>query len=325
MVELYKIKSDGEIHEIKKFPFSDEVNDLEDFIMKNEGVLGNVTLLNRQIVIPTGKRIDIWGLDTLDFRPIIIELKNVTCGLEIIPQILPYYNFVKSNPDTLKLKAISDTKFQEKLRSLEVDEQKLTNGLEGDPKIIIIAPSFKEELLNIVDYVKFDIELIEISRYKSDIGDPIVTINKPQTTITPPAITRVMEDWTWEKYKVEGISDRKLEIAKGIKASIDDLLQKENIELKPIFRKLYIPYQFGRNNVILIDLQYTSWTNGDIRLSFKIDEKPDLDSEGITIEHTKTRWFKDYGEWSIFFNKIVDLTPLLPIIKKAYRNIAGEK
>lgn len=76
---------------MEKAPFSDEPKELEDFIMKNEEILGDVALLGHQIKLPDGKRIDIWGVDLFDLCPLIIELKNVTVGLEAIPQVLPYY------------------------------------------------------------------------------------------------------------------------------------------------------------------------------------------------------------------------------------------
>ena len=325
MVELYRIKSGGEILEVEKAPFSDEPKELEDFVMKNEGILGNVALINRQITIPDGKRIDLWGLDTLDLRPVIIELKNTISEIGVIPQILPYYNFVKSNPDTLKFRALSDKKFMKKLGEVEVDKDKLSKGLEGDPKVILIAPVFSKELLDVVDYIKFDVELVEISRYKTGEGEFLVTINKPLIVTTPPATVRVMEEWNWEKYQKEGISKKKIEIAKGLKESIDNIISKEKINLQPIFRKLYIPYQIGRNNVFWLDVGYTSWTTGDVLLSFNLEKKPDLKAEGIEIEHTRTKWFEKYNQWSIFFNKIVDLSPLIPIIKRSYEYVTGTK
>lgn len=322
MVELYKL--DNKIIEVKKAPFSDEPKELEDFVMKSEVIFGNVALLNHQIRIPDGRKIDIWGLDTLDLRPVIIELKNVITGIEVIPQILPYYNFVKSNPDTLKFKALSDTKFMEKLRALEIDKNKLSKGLEGDPKLIVISPSFKKELLDAVDFLKFDVELIEISRFETENGF-LAAIDKPQGAVPIPATVRVMEKWDWGKYQEEGISEKKIEVAKGLKEKIDLIITKEKIDLEPIFRKLYIPYQSGRNNVFWIDLGYTSWTTGDVRLVFYLDKEPNLKTENIEIEHTTTKWDEKYKIWSIYFNKIVDLPPLIPIIKKSYEYVTGAK
>jgi len=325
MSSLYKIKPDGELLEIERAPFSDEPKELENFVMKNERILGNVVLLNRQVMLPNGNRIDIWGLDTLELRPVIVELKNVITGIEIIPQILPYYSFVKSHPDSLKFRALSDEKFMSKLISLEIDREKLDKGLEGDPKVILVAPRFKKELLDVVDYLNFDIDLVEIYRYKTDAGEFLVIVNKPQSTAPAKAAVKVMEEWSWEKYQKEGISEKKIEIAKGIKDQLDVIVKREKIPVEPIFRKLYIPYQSGRSNVFWIDLGYTSWTTGDVLITFYLDKKPDLEAEGIKIEYTKTKWNEEYNLWSIFFNKAVDLSPLIPLIKKSYEYVTGQK
>ena len=326
MVEVYKISQNGEISEIKREPFSDETKDLEDFIIKNEGILGTVALVNHQITIPTIPKgiIDIWGLDTLELRPVIVELKNYISGLEIISQILPYYKFVKSNPDTLRLKIISNEIFMKKLKELGIDSEKINKGLEGEPKVIIVAPGFKQDLIDTIEHINFEIELVELSRYVSH-DSILVTINKPQPPLTSVITTRVMEEWDWEKYKKEGMSDKKIKTASELKQRIDDLLKREKIDLKPIFRKLYIPYQSGRNNVFFIDLGYTSYETGDVRLNFKLDKEPNLKEDDIKIEHTKTKWFEDYGEWSIFFDKPVDLSPLVPIFKKSYEHVTGAK
>ncbi|MEM0313602.1 MAG: hypothetical protein QXQ41_03535 [Candidatus Bathyarchaeia archaeon] len=325
MSSIYKIKPSGEFLEVERAPFSDETKELESFIMKNERILGNVVLLNRQVILPDGKRIDIWGLDTLDLCPVIVELKNVSVGIEVIPQILPYYSFVKSNPDSLKFRAISEEKFMSKLASFEIDREKLDRFLEEDPKVILVAPKFNKDLLDVVDYFKIKIELVEIYRYKTDAGETLVMVNKPQLTEPVKATVRVMEDWNWEKYQKVGISEKKIEVAKGLKEKIDNIIKNEKIPVEPIFRKLYIPYQSGRSNVFWIDLGYTSWTTGDVRIGFYLDKEPNLEAEGIKIEHTKTRWEEGYNQWSIFFNKPVDLSALTPIIKKSYEYVTGQK
>jgi len=325
LTELYKIGSRGQTAKIEKSQFSDEPKELEDFILKNERILGEVVLINRQIELPDKKRIDVWGVDLIELRPLIVELKNVATGLEVIPQILPYYNFVKSNPDTLKFKAFSDSKFMKKIEEWGKSKDELEKGLEQDPKVFIVAPSFENELSDTVNYLKFDTELIEISRYKTDEAEFFVTVSKPQSMITPPATVRVMEEWNWEKYQKEGVAKRKIDIAKGLKEQIDAIVEKEHLNLQPIFRKMYIPYQSGRNNVFWIDLGYTSWETGDVILWFYMAEKPDLRAEGIDIQHTRTKWLKDYNQWMIFFDKTVDLSPLTPVIKRSYEYRTGEK
>jgi hypothetical protein len=77
--------------------------------------------------------------------------------------------------------------------------------------------------------------------------------------------------------------------------------------------------------VFWIDLGYTSWTTGDVLFSLYLEREPDLEAEGIKIEHTKTKWSDEYNVWSIFFNKIVNLSPLTSIIKKSYEYVTGQK
>jgi hypothetical protein len=325
MSDLYKIDPRGELLRIESAPFSDEPRELEDFIMKNEKVLGNVVLLNRQVVLPDGKRIDIWGLDILEFRPVIVELKNNVAGIEILSQIIPYYTFVKSNPDSLKAKALSDEEFRSKLESLEIDQEKLVESLEEDPKVILVAPEFEKELLDAIDCLDFDVELVEIHRYRTDTGEFIVTVNKPQPTALVRKTVSVREEWSWEKYQEKGISEKKIEIAKALKNQLDEIVKREKIPVEPIFRKFYIPYQSGRNNVFWIDLGYTSWTAGDVMVNFYLDKNPDLEAEGIKIEYTKTKWTEKYNIFAIFFNKVTDLSSLTPIIKKSYEYVTGKK
>lgn len=325
LTDLYKIGSNGQIIEIDKSQFSDETNDFEEFIMKNERILGQISLISHQITLPDKKRIDAWGIDTLDFRPVIVEFKNVTIGVDVISQILPYYDFVKSNPDTLKYKAVSDTMFMKKMEVLGKSKENLEKGLEQEPRVLIVAPSFEDELVKLVNFLKFDVELIEISRYKTANNEFFVTVNRPEIPSTSPAAVRVKEDWDWEKYEKEGIAKRKIDIAKQLKTQLESIIKKENLKLQSIFRKLYIPYQFGRKNVFWIDLSYTSWETGGVVIWFYLESEPNLKSENIEIEYKQQKWFKDYNQWGITLDKAVDLSPLVPIIKRSYQYMTGEK
>jgi hypothetical protein len=325
LTNLYRVDSKSEIVEIEKAQFSDETNDFEDFIMKNERLLGKIALINHQITLPDKKRIDAWGVDILELKPVIVELKNITIGVEVISQILPYYNFVKSNPDTLKYKAVSDPKFMKKMEDLGKSRDSLEKGLEQEPRVLIVAPSFEDELIELVDVLKFEVELVEISRYKTANNEYFVTVNRPESPGVPQAVVRTHEDWDWEKYEKEGISKRKIDIAKQLKTQLDEIIKKENLNLQPIFRKLYIPYQFGRNNVFWIDLGYTSYETGGVVVWFYLESEPNLKSENIQVEHSQQKWLKDYNQWMITFDKAADLSTLTPIIRKSYEYTTGEK
>jgi hypothetical protein len=317
MTDLYKIDKNGKTIELEKFKFANETKDLEDFIMNNEQVIGKVALLNRQITLPNNQRIDVWGIDLDDLRPVIVELKNVICGLEIIPQILPYYQFVKLNPDTIKLKALSDKSFESKLKSTRDNTENIANLIEGDPKIILVAPGFKPELMETIGYLSIDVDIIQISRFKTDHGELIVNIERPISKENTPAVVRTMEDWSWEKYQKIGISKSKCELAHKLYDRLFELNEKHNYNLKPIFRKLYIPFQSGRNNIFWIDLSYTSYENGDITLVFKMDKEFDIASLSPKLEFSKLKWFEKYKQLYVHFNKDVDISSIASLIEES--------
>lgn len=321
MTDLYKIDKNGTILELERYNFSDETNDLENFILKNEQVIGKVALLNRQITLPSNLRLDLWGIDLIDLRPVIVELKNVICGLEIIPQILPYFQFVKLNPDTIKLKALSDKAFQTKLKNSRENSEDLNDLIEGDPKIILIAPGFKPDLLETIGYLSLDIEIIQISRFKTDQGEIVVNIERPILRENIPAVVRTMEEWNWEKYRKIGISKTKCDLAKNLYDKLTTLTSEHDLNLVPIFRKLYIPFQLGKTNIFWIDLSYTSYENGDVVIAFKLDAETNVETLKAKLSFSKTKWFEKYKQFYIFFNNDVDLTEILTLINESIKYV----
>ncbi len=197
MVELYKIGPDGQILEIKREPEKVAVAELRNFIMANERILGDVALLDNKIETSDGTEERIWGLDMPDLRPVIVELSNVITGIEAIPQVLPYCAFIKSNPDAMKFRISSNVKFMQRLEGLKVDLDQLAKGLEEDPKVILVAPAFKKELLDVVNYVKFGVRLVEIARYRTADGSVVVAINKPEIPVPRSATFSVMGTWEY--------------------------------------------------------------------------------------------------------------------------------
>jgi len=324
MIELYKIINSEFVEKIVVDPFSDEVNDLENFIISNEKILGNILLLDRQIIIPDGKRIDLWGIDFLERKPIVVELKNNKTGLEILEQILPYYNFVNINPDTFKSRILQNEEFIEKMQDVDLAKSELNLIFQQPPRIILVAPEFEKELLEVVDYLKFEVELIKIIRYKDSNKKNYIAIERPQALVREPQIVKgVQEEWNWEKYK-EMFSDTKIEIAKNLKLQLDELIDKHSIPIEPVFRKGYIPYKHGRRNIMWIDLNYTSWETGDVVIGFTLDEEINLEKMEINIDANNIKWREKYSNFSLFFDKKVDLSPIIPIIKKAFFEITGK-
>lgn len=324
MLELYKIQKDQTIEKLSNNPFEDEAYNFEKFLIENEELLGDVMLLGHQVTLPDQTRIDIWGFDFLERTPIVVELKNIKTGLEVIHQILPYYNFVKLNPDVLKSRALQDKKFLLKINALDINQEGVNDIFKQDPKILIVAPEFKTELLEVVDYISFGIELIQIQRYRDENQTIYIGIERPQALIKEPQTVRVQKEWDWEKYQ-DIYSKKKVKLAKALKEKLDEIVKENEIPVEPVFRKGYIPYKYGRRNIMWIDLNYTSWETGDVVIGFTLEDEIDLESEGIEIDISNKKWSKDYSHYSLFFNKETELITLTPIIKKAFFNITGNK
>jgi len=231
MVELFKIRSNGQIQEIKKDTIAYEpkaIEEIRNFIIANEKILGNITLLDNKIETSAGTYRHMLGVDMTDLRPVIVELRNMDTGIDAISQILPYCDFIKSNPDTLKFRISSNLKFMQKLEGLKIDLNKLSEGVEGDPKVILVAPTFKKELLDVVDLIKFEIKLIEMSRYKSEDGEIVIVVNQPQIPI-PSGKFRLIGTWDYPS-----IEQRQKEIEIPQEETIESEIPQEIPQSIPI-------------------------------------------------------------------------------------------
>ena len=136
-----------------------------------------------------------------------------------------------------------------------------------------MAPGFKSELISTVDYINLDIEIIKIARYKVSNNEYIIHIDRPDFPDKPIAKIRVMEEYNWDKYRSLGISEKKLNEGRKLFELLQGILGDEDLALSPIYRKLYIPFQYGNSNVFWIDLGYTSYEKGEVVLGLKMDKE----------------------------------------------------
>ena len=198
MVELFKIGQNGQLVEIKKDLIADtKLTELKNFVLKNERILGNIALLNNELE-NSDKRFEYFlGVDVNNLHPVIVELRNVVTGIEAISQIMPYFYYLKSNPDALKFSISSNIKFMKKLEGMKVDLEKLKMGLGEEPKMILIAPAFKKEFLEMINQIKFEIYCIEIIRYRSEEGETILSINKPQIHVPTSSAFQIKGIWEY--------------------------------------------------------------------------------------------------------------------------------
>jgi len=159
MVILYEIGKGDEVKQLVLDPFTDEVSDMESFVIDNITMLHEgLSLLSEQPIDGTSKkRSDILALDD-DGRLFIIELKKDYADEHYFYQIANYYNIWKSKPDS-----ISKLYYKNKER---LGKKQYDSSL--DPYVIVVAPEISDELVNLATTLKFNTKFIEIERFKKN-------------------------------------------------------------------------------------------------------------------------------------------------------------
>lgn len=149
------------------FPFVSE-EDFEKTVFETKELLEDITLLRRQI--RGGRkttRPDMIGVDS-NGNVCIIEMKNVNVDADIIPQVLEYAIWAESNPDSIK--------------NLWLERDDTTDEIEIDwdtytVRIIIIAPKIDQSTLTMINRIRYDVDLIEITRWQEKNNEFLLVNN----------------------------------------------------------------------------------------------------------------------------------------------------
>ncbi len=219
-------------------PFADEVNDLESFVFDNPQLLGEgIESVARQVYTDDG-RLDIMAVDRSQGRLVIVELKNVPAGVDVLLQALRYASWAKVNQDSVRL-------FLQRHDVAEADVKF------DSIRIIVVAPEILGNLVELSQYVvdAFEFNFVEIRRFK-DKGDSFVVVNQLPTPGAPPGASPP-EGWTWDNYRERlGWSSQQVELGKALFNNVRGKIQSKGWPLKPLFRNSYIPFKSGRWNVV---------------------------------------------------------------------------
>lgn len=128
---------------------------IEKMIWENKGILPDIFLLSRQVISYGGSdRIDLLGLDS-DNNIVIIEVKDEEVDERVISQVMRYAFWVETNPDSVKV-LYSEKKGEEE--NFEFDWSQTPSI-----RILIVAPSFNQDVRKLISKVNYDIELIEMT------------------------------------------------------------------------------------------------------------------------------------------------------------------
>jgi len=301
MVILYEIGKGDEVKQLVLDPFTDEVSDMESFVIDNITMLHEgLSLLSEQPIDGTSKkRSDILALDD-DGRLFIIELKKDYADEHYFYQIANYYNIWKSKPDS-----ISKLYYKNKER---LGKKQYDSSL--DPYVIVVAPEISDELVNLATTLNFNTKFIEIERFKKNdqtfivINHKLVSQKKERETSD-----REIHDWDYYAKKWKA-NENQMNAIKKLHDDILEFTNSQNWNIKPEYNKNYIAMKHGGSNVCDLRIDQDELCIGTSK--FKKDEKPD--------DENKWKFYAPYRSFYSYFepNKAPEISKLENFLKRSY-------
>jgi len=308
MRNLYWKTKDSTINLIPK-EFTSEQN-FESYVFENQDLLGDIVILYRQIRTGAKQGIpDMLGVDQ-DANVCLIEMKNNQAGEEVLPQVLGYAMWAETNPDSIKAIWLES---KEKPEDIQIDWDKI------EIRIIVIAPSFKPNVLKMASKINYPVDLIQIQRFSYDNDEFIFVENLEEQETQKHKITKPMEEWTWEYYEENHGKEATQEFKKVVD-TINSFVKKQGWSLPYNLNKYYTGFKLGSKVVFSV-----TWT-GSIgwRVEMKIPQDIAKSFKGEDWEfHRYDGSFRNayFKPKSGIFNGIKEIEELLII---AYNNVSGK-
>jgi hypothetical protein len=248
------------------------------------------------------------GVDQ-DERICIIEMKNEDVGEEILTQVLGYAMWAENNPDSIK--AIW-------LEAKNRPEEILLDWDSLEIRIIIIAPSYKINVLKMVSKINYPVDLIQIKRFNFEKEEFILVDTLKETITGKPTTTKPMEEWSWEYYEENHGKEPTQEFRKAV-FQLEDLVKKQGWDLPYNINKYYTGFKLGSKVVFDVSWESTkTWS-----LHFKIP--PDIAEtfHGVNWKYQKYDATFKNSYFRLLPGKEIDVSELEGILIAAYRNVSG--
>ncbi len=309
MQNLYwKVNNETKTLVEKAFPLE---QDLEKYIFANQDLLGDVSIIYRQIKTGQKQGIpDMLGVDQ-DKRICIIELKNQTADEAILPQALGYVIWAETNPDSIKAIWLES---KTKPTDMEIDWDDI------DIRVILIAPSFKTTVPRMAEKIGYPIDLVQIKRYSFEENEfvSVEFLEKPvpQKVTT----TKVTLDWDWDYYNTEHGKESTAQFKKAVDL-LDELVKKHNWYLPYNINKYYVGFKFA--NKVPFNVAWSGINGWTVRI--KMSKENALSFKG---QHWDFITFSDIFKEAYFRAKnpnAINIQELEPFFVEAYQRMSGNK
>ena len=307
MLNLYW-KSNGQSRNLLPKPFKTEA-DFENYVFKNQDLLGDVFILYRQIHTGNKQGIpDMLGVDQ-DSRICIIEMKNVQVGEEIVPQVLGYAMWAETNPDSIRAIWLEAKSRPE---DVQIDWDSL------EIRIIVIAPSYRANVLKMAAKINYPVDLVQIQRFSFEEEEFVLVETLEDKASGKPTITKVMGDWTWEYYEKEHGKEPTQEFQRVV-TQLEDFVKKQGWDLPFNLNKFYTGFKLG--NKVVFDVSWESTKTWSIHMKIPPEISETFQGK-VWKYHKYDATFKN-SMFRLLPGEDVDVSELSEMLKAAYRNVSG--
>ena len=291
---------------VKDFPSE---RDFEEYVFKNQDLLGDIIIIYRQIRSGTRQGIpDMLGVDP-DGNICLIEMKNVQVSEDVLPQVLSYAVWAETNPDSIKAIWLEA---KNKPEDINIDWDSI------QIRIIIIAPSFNPNVLRMSSKINYAVDLIQIQRFSDDQDEFILVEALEDTSHKKVGITKPMGDWSWEYYEENHGKDATAEFKKTVDA-LAAFVKEQKWNLTYNLNKYYTGFKLGYK--IVYSVQWDSTQKWSLKL--KIPEE-------VAKNYKSQKWA--YQRYDKSFNDAIfrtlsgnyeNIDELKDLLILAYKHVSG--
>ena len=291
---------------VKDFPSE---RDFEEYVFKNQDLLGDIIIIYRQIRSGTRQGIpDMLGVDP-DGNICLIEMKNVQVSEDVLPQVLSYAVWAETNPDSIKAIWLEA---KNKPEDINIDWDSI------QIRIIIIAPSFNPNVLRMSSKINYAVDLIQIQRFSDDQDEFILVETLEDTSHKKVGITKPMGDWSWEYYEENHGKEATAEFKKAVDA-LAAFVKEQKWNLTYNLNKYYTGFKLGYK--IVYSVQWDSTQKWSLKL--KIPEE-------VAKNYTGHKWA--YQRYDKSFNDAIfrtlsgnyeNIDELKDLLILAYKHVSG--
>ena len=312
MGNLIKIEGKNDFLNMNEIPMHPE-EEIEKMLWENKGILGSdIYLLSRQITSYGGSdRIDILGLDS-DNNIVIVEVKDEEVDERVISQVMRYAFWVETNPDSVKTLYLEK---KDKEEDFEFDWSQ-----KPSIRILIVAPSFNQDIRKLVGKVNYEIELIELKKFNDGKND-LIFVNQLDSQEVKPykaSTLRYSGEYGEEFYKSQR-NPNSVPIFLKIADLMGEYIKNKGWNLVRSNNKNYISFKYGFPVVCGV-----KWIGSkSLALFFKISKET---AESIKIQDFPLLRYED--QWNEASYKIdsvnLDLTKFDKLFEASYKSISGK-